>query len=110
MLWHFTDIPTPVLVRAEVTADNTSIRVLWEWSRQGLLMCLGSVRVDYQPERCSLIMYTVENAAATSATLSNLQCNTQYTIRVYAEGVRTGSRSAPIIVEFLPARGIAVLV
>ena len=31
----FVDIPTPVVVRAEVTADNTSIRVLWEWSNEG---------------------------------------------------------------------------
>jgi len=110
VLWHFTDIPTPVLVRAEVTADNTNIRELWEWSRQGLLVCCDSVRVDYQPEGGSLMMYTVDSASATSATLSNLQCNIQYTISVYAEGGRTGSRSAPIVVEFLPARGIAVLV
>jgi len=54
---QFTDIPTPVRVRAEVTTDNTSIRVLWEWSGQGLLMCLASVRVDYQPEGGSLVMY-----------------------------------------------------
>jgi len=84
---HFTGrIPFPVGVRAEATADNTSIIVLWEWSHQGLLTCLDSVRVDYQPEGGSLMMYTVESATATNATLSNLQCNTQYTISVYAEG------------------------
>ena len=98
-----TDIPDPVRVRAEATADNTSIRVLWEWSRQGLLMCLDSVRVDYQPEGGSLIMYTVDSAIATSATLSNLTCNTQYTISVYAEG-KTGIRSLTTMVS-LPARG-----
>jgi len=48
-MWHFTDIPTPVVVRTEVTTDNTSIRLLWEWSDEGLLMCLDSVRVDYKP-------------------------------------------------------------
>ena len=31
-------------------------------------------------------MYTVSNTTATSATLSNLQCNTKYTIWVYARG------------------------
>ena len=106
-LCYPTAIPAPVRVRAEVTADNTSIRVLWEWSRQGWLTCLDSVRVDYQPEGGSLMMYTVDNATATRATLSNLQCNTQYTISVYAEGGRTGSRSVTRVVS-LPARGIAV--
>jgi len=101
---HFTAIPAPVRVRAEVTADNTSIRVLWEWSNEGLLMCLDGVRVDYQPEGGSLMM---DSATATSATLSNLQCNTQYTISVYAEGGLTGKRSVNKVV-FLPARGTTV--
>ena len=92
-------------MRAEATADNASIRVLWEWSGQGLLMCLDSVRVDYQPEGGSLMMYTVDSATATSATLSNLQCNTQYTISVYASGGKTGIRSLTPVVS-LPARGI----
>ena len=37
---YVTDIQHAVLMRAEVTADNTSIKVLWEWSHQDLLMCL----------------------------------------------------------------------
>jgi len=101
---HFTDIPAPVIVRAEVTADNTSIRVLWEWSCQDLLMCLDIVRVDYQPEGGSLMMYTVDSAIATSATLSNLQCNTQYIISVYAEGGVLNNRSFTVLAS-LPARG-----
>ena len=63
-------------VRAEVTADNTSIRVSWQWSCQGVL---DLVRVDYQPEGGSPMMYTVDITAATSVTLTNLQCNTIYT-------------------------------
>ena len=94
-------------MRGEVTTDNTSIRVLWDWSRQGLLVCLESVRVDYQPEGGSLMMYTVDSATATSATLSNLQCNTQYTISVYAEGGRISRRSVNRVVS-LPARGTTV--
>ena len=107
LTWHFTDIPTPVGVRAEVTADNTSIRVLWEWSRQGVLMCLESIRVDYQPEGGSLMMYTVDSATATSATLSNLTCNAQYSISIYAEGVHAGNgrRSATRVTVCLPSRG-----
>jgi len=53
------------------------------------------------------MMYTVDSATATSATLSNLQCNKLYTISVYAEGGRTGSRSVTIVVS-LPARGSTI--
>ena len=103
VICHCTDIPTPVRVRVEVTADNTSIRVSWEWSLQGVPMCIDRVKVRYQPEGGSLMMYTVDNTTVTSATLSNLQCNTKYTIWVYAED-RTGKTSLPRMVS-LPARG-----
>ena len=95
-------------MRAEVTADNTSIRVSWQWSRQGLLMCVDLVRVRYQPEGGSLMMYTVSNTAATSATLLNLQCNTKattYTITLYASGLQINRTSATRMIS-LPARGI----
>ena len=45
--------PVPFLVRAEVTADNTSVRVSWGWLCQGVL---DLVRVHYQPEGGSLMM------------------------------------------------------
>ena len=67
-------------------------------------MCLDSVRVDYLPEGGSLMMYTVDNATATSATLSNRQCITQYNISVYASGRTIGIRSLNIVVSL--ARGI----
>ena len=59
-IFQLQDIPIPFGVRAEVTASNTSIRVSWEWSPQGVLMCVDFVRVHYQPEGGSLMMYTVE--------------------------------------------------
>ena len=100
-------IPIPVGVRAEVTADNTSIRVSWEWSCQGVL---DHVRVDYRPKGDSLKMYTVGNTTATSATLPNLQCNTKYTIWVYvASGSHmTGNMSVSRTVS-LPARGTYIM-
>ena len=91
-------------MRAEVTADNTSIRVSWEWSHDGVPMCVDRVRVHYQPEGGSLMMYTVDNATATSATLPNLQCSTEYTIWVHAGGGLNDTRSVPRMVS-LPARG-----
>ena len=82
-------------MRAEVTADNASIRVSWQWPNLVVPMCIDFVRVDYQPEGGSLMMRTVSNSTATSATLPNLQCNTKYTIWVYASGGSNDARSAP---------------
>ena len=56
-------------------------------------------------------MYTVSNTTATtSATLPNLQCNTNYTIWVYGSGAHghINGRSAPVMVS-LPARGMYIL-
>ena len=92
-------------MRAEATADNTSIMVSWEWSRQGVSMCVDLVRVNYQPEGGSRMMYTVDNTTATSATLPYLQCNTEYTIWVYTQGGQTGKTSVHRMV-YLPARGV----
>ena len=89
----------------EATTDNTSIRVLWLWS-QGLLICVDLVRVHYQPEGGSRIMYTVGNTTATSATLPNLQCNTKYNISIYARDGQANKQSHPFMV-YLPARGMS---
>ena len=67
-------------------------------------MCVDHVRVDYQPERGSLMMYTVDNTTATSATLPNLQCNTKYTIWVHTNGGQTHKTSVSRMVS-IPARG-----
>ena len=99
------DIPAPVGVRAEATSGNRSIRVSWQWSRQGVLMCVDLVRVHYQPEGGSLMMYTVDYTTATSATLPNLQCNTKYTVRVQARAGQINKTSVPRMVS-LPARGL----
>ena len=95
-------------MRAEITADNTSIRVTWEWSCQGVPMYINRVRVHYQPEGGSLMMYTVNNTTATSATLPNLQCNTKYNIWVYSEGGQMNKTSTSRMVS-LPARGMYML-
>ena len=95
-------------MRAE---DNTSIGVSWEWSRQGVIMCVDIVTVQYQPEGGSLMMYTVGNTTVTSATLPNLKCNTKYTVWIYVESGsnNTSNMSSPRMVA-LPARGMYILV
>ena len=98
-LFHCTGIPVPFGLRAEITADNTNITVSWQWSCQGVL---DLVRVYYRPEGGSLMMYTAGNTTATNATLSNLQCNTVYTIWVHASSGLNNLRSLPIMVD-LPA-------
>ena len=108
MVMSYTDVPVPFGVSAEVTTDNTNIRVSWQWSREGVLMCVALVRVDYQPEGGSLMMHTVRSMTATGATLPNLQCNTKYTIWVHAIGRVNDTRSDPRMIS-LPARGICML-
>ena len=100
----YTDVAGPFIVKAEATADNTSIRVSWEWSCHGVPMYINRVRVDYQPEGGSLMMYTVGSTTATSATLPNLQCDTKYTMWVHASGDQINRTSTPRMVS-LPARG-----
>ena len=108
-VYAIADNPVPFGVRGEVTADNTSIRVSWKWlHQQGVPICVDLVRVDYQPEGGSEMMYTVDNTTATSATLSNLQCNTEYTVWVVPRGGQTGTRSSSRMFA-IPARGRTVL-
>ena len=96
-------------METEVTADNTSIRVSWQWSRRGVPTCVKLVRVHYQPKEGSLIMYTVgSTTATTSATLVNLQCNTDYTIWVYGSGGQTDKTSVSRMVS-IPARGMSIM-
>ena len=98
-----TDIPTPVGVRAEVTADNTSIKMSWGWQSHNASICVNQIIVYYSGLQ---MMYTVGNStAATSGTLPNLQCNTNYTIRLEARGGRINKWSQPVIV-YLPAKGM----
>ena len=104
----YTDVQGPFIVRAEVTADNTSIRVSWQWLCQGVPMYINLVRVFYQPEGGSLMMHTVRSTTATSATLPNLQCDTKYTIWVQARGGQINRTSTPRMVS-LPARGMYIL-
>ena len=101
-------ILAPVEVRAEASADNTSIRVSWQWSCQGVPMCVDLVRVDYQTERGTLMMFTVDNTTATSVTLPNLKCKTEYTVWVQVRGIQLNKTSAPKKV-YLPARGMLML-
>ena len=104
VVYYCTDIPAPVGVRAEATADNTTIRVSWEWQSQNVSICVDLIRVHYQPDGGSLMNHTVGNSTATtSAILPNLQCDTNYTIWVEARG---GQISQHSVMVYLPAKGM----
>ena len=70
-------------------------------------MCVNVVRVHYQPKGGSLMVYMAGSATTvTSATLPNLQCDTQYTIWINASGGQTKQSSdVSKMVYYLPARG-----
>ena len=70
-------------------------------------MCVDLVRVNYQPEGGSLMMYTVGSTTTTNVILPNLQCNTEYTVVVYVESGsnKTGNMSVPRMVS-MAARGM----
>ena len=108
VVMSYTDVPGPFIVRAEATPDNTSIRVSWEWSCQGVPVSINHVRVDYQPEGGSLMTHAVGSTTATSATLPNLQCDMKYTVWVHAIGRVNDTTSDPGMVS-LPARGMCML-
>ena len=103
-VFNCTVIPAPVI--ADITASSTSMEVSWDWSPSGVPTCVDLVQVHYQPEGGSLMMYTVDDTTATSATLPNLQCNAEYTIWVYVESGsnKTGNMSATKMIS-IPARG-----
>ena len=100
-----TDVPGPFIVRADITADNTSIRVSWKWSCRGVPASINHVKVNYQSEGGSLMMQTVNNTAVISAILSHLKCNTKYTIWVHAEGGQL-NRTSVLRMISLPPRGL----
>ena len=106
MVTHYcTDIPTPVRVRAEVAAENTIIRVSWEWQILNVSICVDLIRVHYlQPWRGSRAVGN--STATTSAILPNLHViQSTCTIWVDPSGGRISEESSSVMV-YLPARGM----
>ena len=91
-------------MRAEVTADNTSIRVSWQWSCRGEL---DIVMVDYQPEGGDEASLQLSDPAATEATLTGLKNNRCYTITVVATAGEHRRESVARTV-YLPLQGIQI--
>ena len=76
--------PTPTNVTAEVI-NASSVRVAWQWaSSSHAPSCFNTTTVTYHPEGGDESSLQLSDPAATEATLTDLQCNTNYTITVVA--------------------------
>ena len=94
--------PTPTEVIALVTNVST-VRVTWQWtSSDPAPYCFNTTSVIYFPEGGSELSLQFSDPAATEATLTDLQCNTNYTVTVVAtagEHRREGVTEFPLILE-----------
>ena len=76
--------PTPTEVTAQFTSAS-SVRVTWQWtSSDPAPYCFNATTVIYHPDGGSKLSLQLSDPAATEATLTDLQCNTSYTITVVA--------------------------
>ena len=73
--------PTPTEVTAQFTSAS-SIKVTWQWTSSG--PAPNTTRVTYRPEGGDESSLQLSDPAGTEATLTGLQCNTNYTITVVA--------------------------
>ena len=94
--------PTPTEVTAEVI-NTSSVRVAWQWTSSGPAPnCFNTTTVTYRPEGGGESSLQLSDPAATEATLTDLQCNTNYTITVVAtagEHRREGVAFLPLTLQ-----------
>ena len=97
--------PTPTNVTAEVI-NASSVRVAWQWTSSGPApVCFNITRVTYHPEGGGRSSLQLSDPASTEATLTDLQCNTNYTITVVATAGKHRRESVARTV-LLPQQGI----
>ena len=76
--------PTPTEVTTWFVSAS-SFRVAWQWTSSSPAPdCFNTTHVTYHPEGGSELSLQLSDPAATEATLTDLQCNTNYTITVVA--------------------------
>ena len=65
--------------------NASSVRVTWRWNSSGPAPnCFNTTQVTYHPEGGGESSLQLSDPAATEAILTDLQCNTNYTITVVA--------------------------
>ena len=81
----------------------SSVRVTWHWNSLGSAPnCFNTTHVTYHPEGGDESSLQLSDPAATEATLTGLQCNTNYTITVVA----TAGEHRRESVALLPLQGM----
>ena len=76
--------PTPTEVSVHVI-NASSVRITWQWTSSGPHPdCFNTTSVTYQPEGGGESSLQLSNPAANETILTDLQCNTNYTITVVA--------------------------
>ena len=76
--------PTPTEVTAQFM-DTSSFKVAWQWTNSDPApSCFNTTRVTYHPEGGGESYLQLRDPAATETILTDLQCNTRYTITVVA--------------------------
>ena len=63
--------------------NASSVRVAWQWASSAP-NCFNTTHVTYRPEGGGESSLQLSDPAATEASLTDLQCNTNYTITVVA--------------------------
>ena len=95
--------PTPTNVTQLMNAS--SFMVAWQWTSSGSVpSCFNTTRVTYRPEGGGESSLQLSDPAATETTLTDLQCNTSYTITVVATA---GEHRSIARTVYLPLPGIA---
>ena len=85
-LKHYTSPapPTPTEVTAQVI-NASSVRVTWQWtSSNSPFDCFNTTSVTYHSEGDGESSLQLSDPVANETTLTDLQCNTNYTITVVA--------------------------
>ena len=83
--------------------NASSVRVAWQWTRSGPVpSCFNTTTVSYRPEEGGESSLQLSDPVATEAILTDLQCNTNYTITVVA----TAGQHRRESVAFLPLQGM----
>ena len=91
------------------TTNVSTVRVTWQWtSSDQAPYCFNTTTVTYHPAGGGESFQQLSDPAATETTLTDLQCNTNYTISVHTSSGSNDARSIPRTVS-LPARGTVAM-
>ena len=97
--------PTATNITAQ-EMNASSVKLAWQWTISGPAPnCFNTTTVTYHPEGGSESSLQLSDPAATETTLTDLQCNTNYSITVVATAGEHRRESEAITV-YLPLQGI----